>query len=395
MFSRRIDSQLGANRLSQAIAALRAEGRPFIDLTESNPTRAGFTYPSDLLAGLAAPRGLAYEPEPLGMPDARRAIAADYARRGIEVSPDRIVLTASSSEAYSLVFKVFCDFEDEVLVPRPSYPLFEHLTSLEGVRAVPYLLEYHGSWSVDLGSVERAWSPRVRALLVVSPNNPTGSLTTPAELDLLASRCARQQAALVVDEVFADYRFDGNRFHSAAVASRTDALAISIGGLSKSIGLPQAKLGWMALGGPDALVDETLRRLEFVCDAYLSVSTPVQLAAPDLLTRGAGVRAQIQERVTSNYQRLRERIAASPACTLLRADAGWYAVLQVPTFEPEEELVLTLLMRDGVLTHPGYFFDFPWESYLIVSLLPTAAVFDEGIARVLRHFDCSGPPAAA
>ena len=344
----------------------------------------GLDYPDDLLAPLAASRGLVYAPQPFGTIEARCAVAAEYARRGVHVGAERIALTASTSEAYSLLFKLLTCPGDEVLVPRPSYPLFELLTSLDGVVPRPYDLEYHGVWAIDVASLERAWTSRTRAVLIVTPNNPTGSFVSCDELERLAGVCAAHGAAIIADEVFADYELDrGIARTAASPLTRQDVLVFALGGLSKSVGLPQVKLGWIAAGGPDRLVSEALERLEIVCDTYLSVSTPVQLAAAELLERGASVRNQIQNRIVSNYDRLRELAAGSPSCSVLAAGGGWYAVLQVPTVRPEEELVLDLLDRDGVLAHPGYFFDFPRESFLIVSLLPPPAQFAAGIERVL------------
>jgi aspartate/methionine/tyrosine aminotransferase len=390
VFSTRIPANIAPNRLAAALRAVRAQGRPFIDLTESNPTRAGFFYPPDLLAPLADARALRYEPSPFGRADARAAVAADYARQGLSVSAERIVLTAGSSDAYSLLFKLLANAGDEVLVPRPSYPLFDHLTRLDLLVTRPYDLDIHGAWSIDVASVERAMTPRTRAVLVVSPNNPTGSFVRQAELDRLAALCAPRDIAIIADEVFADYELEAGAAAAAGrVASRRDVLSFALGGLSKSAGLPQVKLGWIAAAGPDALVDAALERLELVCDTYLTVSTPAQLAAAELLQRGAGIRRQIAARVAANYRSLRSAVAGTPSCGALRSDGGWYAVLQVPSLAAEEDLVLELLTADGVLTHPGYFFDFPRESFLVVSLLPPEASFADGVARVLRHFACS------
>lgn len=392
MFSSRISASLAPNRLAQALEALRAGGGELIDLTESNPTRAGFDYPSDLLAPLADARALRYDPRPLGAADARNAVAADYARQGVAVRPERIVLTSSTSDAYALLFRLLANAGDEVLVPRPSYPLFEHLTRLDFVVSRPYDLDVHGSWSIDVAGVERALTSRTRAILVVSPNNPTGSFITRDELDRLAALCAPRDIAIIADEVFADYELEAGAARRAGRAvTRRDVLSFALGGLSKSVGLPQVKLGWMAVGGPDGLVDAALERLELVCDTYLSVSTPVQVAAAELLARGAAVRAQIAARVASNYHWLKSAAAAVPSCRVLGSDGGWYAMMQVPSLESEEDLVVRLLTTLGVLTHPGYFFDCPRESFLIVSLLPPPAVFADGVARVLRHFDGSSP----
>jgi len=389
VFSSRIPPSLAPNRLGHAVLEQRRTGRPFIDLTESNPTRVGFTYPPDLLAPLANPRALGYEPWPCGAIDARRAIAGDYGRLGVIVPPDRIVLTASTSDAYSLLFKLLADTGDEVLVPRPSYPLFDHLTRFDLVEAHPYDLDLHGSWSIDFGSLERALTPRTRAVLVVSPNNPTGSFVTDAELDRLAVLCAPRDIAIIADEVFADYELEPGASSAAGrAARRREVLSFALGGLSKSVGLPQVKLGWIAVAGPDDLVGAALERLELVCDTYLAVSTPAQVAVAELLERGAAIRSQILARIATNYRWLRSTVAGVPSCDVLRSGGGWSAVLQVPSLEPEEDLVVRLLTADGVLTHPGYFFDFPRESFLVVSLLPPAPSFADGIVRVLRHFAC-------
>jgi aspartate/methionine/tyrosine aminotransferase len=390
VFSTRIPANLAPNRLADALRTVRAGNRPFIDLTESNPTRAGFSYPADLLEPLADRRALRYEPSPFGRADAREAIAADYRRQGVAVPPARIVLTASTSDAYSLLFKLLANPGDDVLVPRPSYPLFDHLTRLDLVVTRPYDLDVHGGWAIDFASIERAITPRTRAVLVVSPNNPTGSFVREAELDRLAALCAPRDIAIIADEVFADYELEpGAAAAAGRAASRGDVLAFALGGLSKSAGLPQVKLGWIAAAGPDRLVDAALERLELICDTYLTVSTPAQVAAAQLLQRGAGIRRQIAARVAANYGWLRSAVAGTPSCSALRSEGGWYGVVQVPSLAPEEDLVLDLLTAAGVLAHPGYFFDFPRESFLVVSLLPPEASFADGVTRVLRHFACT------
>lgn len=387
MFSGRVPHSLEPNGLAQALSARRLTGRPFLDLTLSNPTRAAIDYEPDLLASLADPRGLVYSPSPLGAPEARLAVASDFSRRGLHVAVDDIALTASTSEAYSLLFKLLCDAGDEVLVPRPSYPLFDHLTRLDAVIAVPYDLEYHGRWTIDVDGVERACSPRTRVLLIVSPNNPTGSFVSRDELAALASLCARRGIAIISDEVFADYELvPGAALAAGRLTERRDVLGFTLGGLSKSIGLPQAKLAWMTLSGPTDMVSAARHRLELIADTYLSVSTPVQVAAANLLERGASVRTRIQQRIVTNHRALESKVKQTPACRMLNAEGGWYAVVQVPSFTTEEELVLSLLHDDDVLVHPGFFFDFATESFLIVSLLPPEAVFDNAVARVLQRF---------
>ena len=387
MFSARVSFDLQPNRLSQALSRMRASGQPVIDLTQSNPTRAGFEYPDDLLAPLSDRRGLQYAPHPLGLRVAREAVAHDFARRGAVVRPYHVALTASTSEAYSILFKLLCDPGDEVLVPQPSYPLFEHLIGLDAVVAVPYDLEYHGRWEIDVASVEQAVSPRTRAVLVVNPNNPTGNLAGVEEMARLASICRQSDAAIISDEVFADYPLSDGTNPESLAGHPTETLTFTLGGLSKTVGLPQLKLSWIAVSGSATHVSGAMPRLELACDTYLSVSTPVQAAVPELLHRGEIIRRQIQERVRTNYRRLLDRASRSPACSALRSDAGWYAVVQVPSLVPEEELVLHLLETDHVLVHPGYFFDFPRESFLIVSLLAPSQEFELGISTMFRLLD--------
>ncbi|HKT80970.1 MAG TPA: pyridoxal phosphate-dependent aminotransferase [Vicinamibacterales bacterium] len=394
VFSSRTPADVTPNRLTAALAAARGRKQPIIDLTVSNPTRIGLAYPENLFSAFSSPEALVYSPLPLGIMGARQAVADDYARRGIDVSPERIALTASTSEAYSLIFKVLCDPDDEVMVPRPSYPLFEHLARLDGVVVTPYDLEYDHRWSIDFESVERAVGPRTRAILAVSPNNPTGSYVRNDELDRLSELCARSSMPLVVDEVFCDYPLNDEAARQAGCALQAlRAVVLSLGGCSKSVGLPQVKLGWIAVAGPDPAVAALMARLEFACDAYLSVSTPVQVAARTLLEEGKAVRRQIQDRIRANRDHLSRIVSEAPALQLLLTEGGWSAVMRVPSLGTEENLVIDLLERAGVLVHPGYFFDFPRESYLIVSLIAPEADFQEGILRIVRHFDCSMWPA--
>lgn len=384
MISSRLPSSLQPNELARLIQAKRRSGAVLADLTESNPTRVGLSYPDDLLVPLGDARALDYDPQPLGLWSARAAVAADFRRRGIVVSADRVALTASTSEAYALLFKLLCNAGDEVLIPHPSYPLFEHLTRLESVEAIPYSLDYHGSWRVDVDSVRRAISERTRAILIVSPNNPTGSILHRDDLAQLAEIAAGGKTPLIGDEVFADYRIDPAPGATHVLADR-DVVAFSLGGLSKSAGLPQLKLGWIGFGGPSNRVDEILAAYELVADTYLSVATPVQAAAADLIERGAVLRSQILARVTRNLGVLRKAAAGVPAVTVLPVEGGWSAVLQVPSVTTEEALVLALLDHDDVLVHPGYFFDFPREAFVVVSLLVEPAVFDRAIPRVLAR----------
>ena len=383
MFSSRLPAQIEPNALSRALDRIRAAGTRVLDLTESNPTRIGLDYPADLLNSLSDARGLRYDPHPFGLPAAREAVAADCARRGAAVRAEDVVLTASTSEAYAWLFKLLCNPGDAVLVPRPSYPLFEHLTSLEGVQAAFYDLEYHGRWSVDGATLDRA-PARTRAVIAVSPNNPTGSFLSPADLHRLSEVCRTRGWALIVDEVFADYPLEAGDAVTD-VATHADVLTFTLSGASKSIGLPQVKLGWIVLGGAASERDRARDALAFVADAYLSVSTPVQVAAAELLRRGATVRGQIQARLQANLATVRRLVALHPSCELLRAEGGWSVVLRVPSIVPEDRLVVDLLERTSVLVHPGFFFDFTRGCHIVISLLPPPGEFAPALAAALRY----------
>jgi aspartate/methionine/tyrosine aminotransferase len=383
MFSRRLPPHGELNALTRALARVRASGAAVVDLTESNPTRAGIAYPPDLLRGLADETALRYEPHAFGLPSAREAVARDHIRRGISLDPGRIVLTASTSEAYTWLFKLLCDPGESVLVPRPSYPLFDHLTRLEGVCATPFDLEYHGQWAIDVSSLAAA-PANTRAVIVVSPNNPTGSYVTAREVEQLSALCRDRGWALIADEVFADYPLEADA-PLTDIAARSDVLAFTLGGLSKAAGLPQLKLGWVVVGGPRTEREAALDGLEVIADSFLSVATPVQLAAEDLLERAAPMRTQIHERVRANLTQLQEAARSFPACEVLRTGGGWSAVIRVPATRSEEQLVLDVLEREGILVHPGYFFDFTREAFVVVSLLPRPDVFLDASARLLRE----------
>jgi aspartate/methionine/tyrosine aminotransferase len=390
MFSARFHWDLRPNRLTQAIAAKRAAGARILDLTESNPTHAGLHYPGEIVRALEGDGMLAYEPAPAGMPAAREAVSAYYAARGHTVPVERILLTASTSEAYAYLFKLLTNAGDEVLVPRPSYPLFEFLADMESAAVRQYRLEYHGGWSIDLHAVERALTPRTRAIVLVNPNNPTGSYVKRGELSALTALCARRGVALISDEVFADYAFteDADRVATLATplvtppAGVEECLTFSLSGLSKVAGLPQMKLGWMVVNGPAVLRAEAWEKLEWIADTYLSVSTPVQCAAARLLAAGEEVQRQIRRRTAENLASARGALAGSPA-NILAVEGGWYITLQVPRVKGEEEWTLTLLEQADVLVQPGYFYDFEAEAYLVVSLLTAPEIFREGITRLV------------
>lgn len=382
MFSSRLPAALAPNAITRAAAALRARGIPLLDLTETNPTAVGLAYPADILSPLAGAAAERYAPDPLGLASAREAVAKEYERTGTRVNPGQVMLTASTSEAYALLFKLLCDPDDNVLVPQPSYPLFESLTALEAVRARPYRLDYHGSWAIDRDSVQRALTARTRAVLVVSPNNPTGSLLRRDDREWLAALGGDRRIAIISDEVFAEYPLRP-RPGAASCVGESGALTFVLGGLSKSAGLPQVKLGWMVVGGPSDLAAQALERLEVIGDAYLSVSTPVQIAAPALIEAGRHVRAAIQRRLSANLTCLERLVGADSPVSLLPPEGGWSAVLRVPATQSEEALVLRLLNEAHVVVHPGFFFDFADEAFVVVSLLPEPQVFERAIHRLL------------
>jgi alanine-synthesizing transaminase len=385
VFSSRVPRDLTPNPLAAAVERMRLAGEGFDDLTASNPTEADFDYPPELLDGLASAEGFRYDPKPFGLMPAREAVASDYLRRGIgmKVPASHIILTSSSSESYAMLFKLLCDPGDTVLVPTPSYPLFEHLTRLDSVRARPYATEYHGTWQIDLDELLSAITEDTRAILVVSPNNPTGAWLKRDELAALVECCAKHDLALIGDEVFTDYAIDPAPGSVASVVEQKEVLTISLGGLSKAVGLPQVKLGWMALGGPGLALQAALSRLEIIADTYLSVGTPVQLATSGILELGESVRKQILRRVQQNYDVLKQAALKYESCQVLRAEGGWSVVIRIPHTMPEDERVVGLLDEQRVLVHPGYFFDFPRDGYLVVSLLPRPDVFRSAIERLL------------
>jgi alanine-synthesizing transaminase len=379
-FSRRSACDRTRNRLAVALDEARQGGHTVLDLTESNPTRAGIPFAPGILEALRDPRSAAYEPAPFGSATARAAVARTYEEAGLEVDPSSVVLTASTSEAYAFLFKLLCDGGDEVLVPQPSYPLLEHLARIEGVRLVPYSLLYDGEWHVDVASARGAVSDRTRAIVVVHPNNPTGSYLKRDELSLLAAI----GLPLVSDEVFAPYPFSIDPRRATSALEAKGALVFALGGLSKSAALPQMKLAWLVVGGPPLRVREALDRLELICDTFLSVNTPVQVAAPTLLTSRHLAAGAIRARLERN---LREaaRLVAGTALSLLKVEGGWYATLRLPRTESEETWALTLLREDSVYVHPGHFFDFPTEAYAVTSLLTPEETFAEGVARVVAR----------
>ncbi|HEV8246015.1 MAG TPA: pyridoxal phosphate-dependent aminotransferase [Polyangiaceae bacterium] len=379
MFSTRSKVDAELNRVTLAFAERQRRGEPILDLTLSNPTVAGLPYDSGVvLESIANERALIYAPEPFGLLEAREAVCELYRELGLAVHASRTVLTTSTSEAYSFAFKLLCDAGDDVLVPAPSYPLLEHLATIEQIGIRPYQLRYDGAWSLDIDSVRRALTPRTRAIVVVQPNNPTGSFLTRGELVQLFSL----GLPVISDEVFGRYAFEDDSERVPSVLEFGEGLCLVLDGLSKRAGLPQLKLAWMTLAGQGALVRDALARLELIADTFLSPATPVQLALSALLRAGRVTAQAILQRVRRNYRALSALLRDSPA-SALRADGGWYAVLRLPRTLSEEDWVLGFL-DDGVWVQPGYFYDFASEAFVVLSLLTPEATFDEGVARLSR-----------
>ncbi len=378
MLSRRTAHASEINPFFLSLTMRRLEGRETIDLTVSNPTDLEFPYNEDaILAALSDRRTLRYEPDPFGLPHARSAAAST-----LGAPASQVVLTTSTSEAYSLLFKLLCDPDDDVLIPEPSYPLFEHLAQFESVRIVPYRLLYDGSWHVDLDSIRRAIGPRTRAIVIVNPNNPTGNYVKRGELHAIAEH----GLPIISDEVFAEYnlREVPDRVRSAI---EIDAeLVFALSGLSKLCALPQMKAGWMAVTGRSERVEETLSRLELLLDSYLSVGAPVQHALSRLIRLGETTRSGIRTRIRANYHRAIATLANSPA-SVLDAEGGWYAVIRLPRVDTETNLALQFLEEHGVFVHPGHFFDFLDEPYFVVSLLAPEIEFDRGMIELRKMVD--------
>jgi len=388
VFARRTNWQLTPNRLSQVLDARRQAGLPILDLTESNPTRCGFRYDdARILAALSDLRTFNYQPVPKGLPHAREHVAAYYRDRqgstGI-IDPEFVVLTTSTSEAYSFIFRLLCDPDDEVLVPSPSYPLFEFLGDVSDVKLVPYPLIYDHGWHIDLPSLKKALNDRTRAVVVVNPNNPTGSYVHDAERRALNEVCSSRHLAIIADEVFLDYSHIPSVPVSFAV--NQTALTFVLIGISKISALPQMKLAWIAVGGPAELTGPALEKLEIIADTFLSMNTPIQLATSVLLEERRNIQPQLQQRIGANLKNLDQVLATRGPCQRLEIEGGWYAVLRVPAIKSDEELAVELLEREGVFVHPGHFYDFPSDGYLVLSLITPEKPFAEGIERILRTF---------
>ncbi|HEX3851972.1 MAG TPA: pyridoxal phosphate-dependent aminotransferase [Polyangiaceae bacterium] len=381
MFSRRTSHESEPNALSLALRARRAAGLEVCDLTQSNPTLTELPYDgARLLSALSDPRSLVYEPAAFGLGSAREAVRELQREAGFQLSREQIVLTSSTSEAYSFLFKLLCDPGDAVLIPQPSYPLFEHLAGLENVSAAPYALAYDGSWHIDFDSLSRALSPRARAIVVVSPNNPTGSFLKKDELARLLSF----GLPLISDEVFSDFALGPDTRRARSVLESSDALVFALGGLSKLAALPQLKLAWLCAAGPRGALDDALGRLELVADTFLSPNTPVQWALPEILAARAPVTAALNARIEQNFARLTTAFNGSPAHPLF-LEGGWYATLRLPALQDDAGWALSLLQQDGVLTQPGFFYDFLEGHQLVLSLITEESPFALGVARIAER----------
>ena len=387
MFSDRTNWKLTRNRLTEALDEVRSSRARVLDLTLSNATRAGLHYDEPLiLRSLASPRAMDYDPQPKGLSSARAAVVEYYqAQHGIHVNAERLILTTSTSEGYSFVFRLLCNPGDELLVPKPSYPLFEFLGDLQDVKLVPYPLIYDHGWQMDFPSLQKAVTHRTRGVIVVHPNNPTGSYVHVHEQDSLNKFCREHELVLIADEVFLDYSHNGALQRS--FAANQDVLTFTLSGVSKISALPQMKVAWIATSGPAALVEAALARLEVIADTYLTMNAPIQWATPALLGQRQSIQRQLLDRVLANLAELDRQLSAQKTCQRLSVEGGWYAVVRVPVTQTDEELAVDLLRRKSVLVHPGHFYDFPSDGYLVLSLIVQRAEFAEGMGRLLEIVD--------
>jgi len=384
MFSNRTNWKLTRNRLTEALEEARSSGARVLNLTISNPTRAGLHYDEkQILQSLASPRSMEYDPQPKGLPSARAAVA-DYYRlqHGLHLDPEHLILTTGTSEGYSFAFRLLCNPGDELLVPKPSYPLFEFLADLQDVKLVPYPLIYDHGWQMDFPSLQKAVSKRARGAVVVHPNNPTGSFVHEEEQKALNSFCRAHELALIADEVFLDYSH-GPAPRRSFVANQ-DVLTFTLSGVSKISALPQMKVAWIVTSGPASQVEAAQARLEVIADTYLSMSAPTQWALPALLEQRKSIQQQLLDRVLGNLTELDRQLAAQKTCQRLGVEGGWYAVLRVPVTQTDEDLAIDLLRRKSVLLHPGHFYDFPSDGYLVLSLITPKREFAEALQRVLE-----------
>ncbi|MBZ5565423.1 MAG: pyridoxal phosphate-dependent aminotransferase [Acidobacteriia bacterium] len=411
MFASRTNWSLEPNRLTQALEERRRRGLPVFDLTESNPTRCGFTYDTEqILGALRDPRALKYEPDARGLLSARQAVVHYYALRGVEVRPEQIFLTTSTSEAYTFVFRLLANPGDQLLAPQPSYPLFDFLVGLSDVEIVPYPLSYDQHWQIDLSALEAAVGPRARAILAVHPNNPTGSFVTTTELDFLKHCWQKGRLAIVADEVFADYPLlPPGMERVTSFASAAGALTFTLSGLSKISALPQMKVAWVVVNGPVQDLEQALGRLEVIADTYLSLSAPAALALPAWLESRQGIQMQIRKRLRSNLNWLDSQLGPGAPVCRLKVEGGWYVILKIlsenagtgetavlqtedrrdtgetPAVRTDDDWVVEWVEKEGVLVHPGHFYDFPEDGFFVASLLTPPEVFKPSLEKILRH----------
>ncbi len=385
VFAERTNWDLRPNLLSEALAAHRAAGRLLIDLTVSNPTECGFAYDSGtILNALSNPAALSYEPNSKGLESARRAVAGYYADRGEEVSAEDIFLTTSTSEAYSYVFRTLCNPGDEILIPSPSYPLFDFLAEIQDVHLVRYPLKHDRGWQIDFRALEQSITPRTRAVIVVHPNNPTGHFTKGAEMEKLNAICSARGMAIIADEVFLDFSLGVERRRS--FAANRDAPTFTLSGLSKICGLPQMKAAWLIIGGAQVWKREALARVEVIADTYLSMNAPVQLAIPHFLEQRHEFQKQVNSRIQRNLAELDRQLAEQEVCSRLAVEGGWYSVLRVTATRSDEDLAVELLSAKSVYVHPGHFYDFVSDGHVVVSLITGEAEFKKGVAGLLAYF---------
>jgi alanine-synthesizing transaminase len=384
MFSKRTNWKLNPNKYTRALEEMRATGAPIVDLTVSNPTLCGFQYDAEkILKAFQNPNGLSYEPEAKGLLGARGEVARYYKEdHGITVDPESLLLATSTSEAYSYLFRLLCDPHDEILVPKPSYPLFDFLGELQDVSLVPYSLEYAHGWFVDFPSLVRAVTSRTRAVLLVHPNNPTGSFVHREERQRFNELCRERGLSLVVDEVFLDYRVTDESWES--FATNKEALTFTLSGLSKVAALPQMKVAWLITSGPEAAKKMALERLEIIADTYLSLNAPTQWAFGALLELRRAMRPQLLERIRQNWEFLRSSVGKEGGCELLDTEGGWCGVIRVKSGRSDEELAIEILQSAHTLVHPGHFYDFRTDGYLVVSLITPVSDFRQGISCLLK-----------
>jgi alanine-synthesizing transaminase len=389
IFAARTNWTLEENAYTRALQRHRQSGCEILDLTASNPTTCGFHYDeSAILAALESPAALHYDPQPKGLLLARAAVVEYYRELGAEIDPEWLILTTGTSEAYSFLFRLLCEPGDEVLVAHPSYPLFDFLASIQDVKLHPFPLVYDHGWQIDFGELEKGIGAWTRAILLVHPNNPTGNFVSLAEAEQLNALCAQHNLALVVDEVFLDYRLTSGQQRRAlhgTFAHNPAALTFVLSGLSKISALPQMKVGWVAASGPENLVRDAVARLEVVADTYLSLSAPIQHAVPALLAQRKELQPQLISRIESNLRVLDAQLAKQHLASRLELEGGWYAVLRVPALQRDEDLVIDLLDRCSVAVHPGHFYEFSGEGFLVLSLLTRPNEFAEGMQRLLAH----------